>query len=88
MGLVLYPLASLLIGALAAYFLPRTAIIAGSVLLLISFFFIGSCVFHEIILTTPHDTSAYGMMATISALTILPAGAGMVVAGLLRKRMV
>ena len=88
MGLVLYPLASLLIGALAAYFLPRTAIIAGSILLLTGLVSVGSCVFHEIILTTPHDTSAYGMMATISLLTILPAGAGMLVAGLLRKRMV
>ena len=88
MGLVIYPLASILIGALAAYFLPRAAIIAGSVLLFISLFSVGSCVFQEIILTTPHDTSTYGMMATISALTILPAGVGMVVAGLLRKRMV
>ena len=88
MGLVLYPLASLLIGALAAYFLPRTAIIAGSILLLTGLVSVGSCVFHEIILTTPHDTSAYGMMATISLLTILPAGVGMLVAGLLRKRMV
>ena len=88
MGLVLYPLASLLIGALAAYFLPRTAIIAGSILLLTGLVSVGSCVFHEITLSTPHDTSAYGMMATISLLTILPAGVGMVVAGLLRKRMV
>ena len=88
MGLVIYPLASLLIGALGAYFLPRTAIIAGSILLLTGLVSVGSCVFHEIILTTPHDTSAYGMMATISTLTILPAGVGMVVAGLLRKRMV
>ena len=88
MGLVLYPLAGILIGALAAYFLPRTALIAGSVLLLTSFFFIGSCVFHEIILSTPHDTSTYGMMATISLLTILPAGAGMVVTGIVRGKIV
>ena len=88
MGLVLYPLASLLIGALAAYFLPRTAIIAGSILLLTGLVSVGSCVFHEIILTTPHDTSAHGMMATISLLTILPAGAGMVVTGIVRGKMV
>lgn len=87
MNLFFYILTSILIAMLIGYFLPRTAVAAGAVLLLAGLFFIGSCVYHELIITTPHDTSAYGMMATLSTITIVPMGIAMIVIGIVRKRM-
>ena len=87
MNLFFYILTSILIALLIGYFLPRTAVAAGAVLLLAGLFFIGSCIYHELIITTPHDTSAYGMMATLSMITIVPMGIAMIVIGTVRKRM-
>lgn len=86
MNLAFYLLGSVLIAGIIGYLVPRTAIVLGGVLLLLGLIPVGLCMYHEVIISTPHDTSQYGMLATISALTLIPFAIGMAIVGFMRLR--